>query len=242
MKICVAQTRPIKGNIQRNIENHKRIIGLALAKGADTIIFPELSVTGYEPELANELATSPEDDRFDEFQKISDISQVTIGVGVPIKNNMGISITMVLFRPHQPRQTYAKKYLHADEEPYFASGEGSVGFIGEKKNVALAICYEIFIPEHAETAFKNGAEMYIASVAKSVKGMDKAIERLAQIAEEYTITVFMANCVGYCDNFECGGKTSVWNKKGLLQGQLNDTSEGILILDTDTQELIQKTL
>jgi len=70
--------------------------------------------------------------------------------------------------------------------------------------------------------------------------MANAIKRLAEIAEKYSIAVLMANCVGYCDNFECGGKTSIWNKKGLLAGQLNDTDEGILIFDTDTQELIQK--
>lgn len=54
--------------------------------------------------------------------------------------------------------------------------------------------------------------------------------------------VSMANCIGHCDNFECGGKTSVWNNKGLLVGQLNDTDEGILMLETDTQELIRKTI
>jgi len=58
MKICVAQTRPVKGDIQSNIENHKKFIDLAVSGGADTIIFPELSLTGYEPELAKELATN----------------------------------------------------------------------------------------------------------------------------------------------------------------------------------------
>ena len=52
MKICAAQTRPVKGNIQQNIENHKKLINLAVVNGADIIIFPELSITGYEPELA----------------------------------------------------------------------------------------------------------------------------------------------------------------------------------------------
>ena len=50
MKICVAQTRPIKGDIQSNIDHHKRLIDLAVSNGADTVIFPELSLTGYEPE------------------------------------------------------------------------------------------------------------------------------------------------------------------------------------------------
>jgi len=242
MKICVTQTRAIKGDIAVNIINHKKFIDLALSHGADTIIFPELSITGYEPELAKELATTPDDRRFDDFQKISDAGQITIGIGVPIQNNTGISISLVFFGPNKPRQTYSKKYLHQDEEPFFVSQESALGLIGKNNNAALAICYEISIPEHAENAFKCGAETYIASVAKSVGGMEKATSRLAEIARQYAMTVLMANCVGYCDNFECGGKTSVWNSQGLLLGQLNDTDEGILIFDTDTQELMQKTI
>ncbi len=53
------------------------------------------------------------------------------------------------------------------------------------------------------------------------------------------MTVIMSNCVGYCDNFESGGKSSAWNNKGVLAGQLNDRDEGILIFDTGTQEITE---
>jgi len=56
------------------------------------------------------------------------------------------------------------------------------------------------------------------------------------------MTVLMSNCVGHCDNFDCGGKTSIWNNKGMLLGQLDDTNEGILIIDTTTQVVIEKTI
>ena len=242
MKICVAQTRPVKGDIQSNIENHKKLIELAVSYGADTVIFPELSITGYEPELAKELATDPDDSRFDDFQKISDTKQITIGVGVPTKNKTGISISMVLFQPRKARQMYSKKCLHSDEEPFFVSGQNSIGLIGNKANIALAICYELSVPEHAENAFQSGAGIYIASVAKSADGVEKAVRRLSEIANKYSMTVLMSNCVGHCDNFESAGKSSVWNDKGLLLGQLNDANEGIIIIDTDTQEVIEKTI
>lgn len=69
MKICVAQTRPVKGDIQSNIDDHKKLIEIAVSNGADTVIFPELSLTGYEPKLSRELATNQDDNRFDDFQK-----------------------------------------------------------------------------------------------------------------------------------------------------------------------------
>ena len=242
MKICVAQTRPIKDDIQSNIANHKKLIDLAVFNGADTVIFPELSITGYEPELSKELATDRDDSRFDYFQMIADTKQITIGIGVPTKNNIGICISTIIFQPHQARKTYSKKYLHPDEEEFFVSGKNQDSWLGSKTNIALAICYELSIPAHAEDAFKHGAEFYIASVAKSVNQVDKAIERLSEIASQYSMTVLMSNCVGQSGGMECGGKTSLWNNKGLLLGQLDDTNEGVIIIDTDTHEIIQKTI
>ena len=242
MKICVAQTRPIKGDVRSNIENHKKLINLAASGGADTIIFPELSLTGYEPELAKALATNQDDSRFDDFQKISDTGKITIGVGVPTKNNTGICIGMVLFQPHKARQLYLKQYLHPDEEEFFVGGKNSPGLMDTKPKVALAICYELSVTEHSENAFKSGAEIYIASAVKSVNGIDKALGRLSEIGDKYSMTVLLSNCIGHSGGYDCAGKTSIWNNKGLLIGQLSDTSEGILIVDTDTGEILEKTL
>lgn len=242
MKICVAQTRPIKGNIQSNIDNHKELIDLAISSGANMIVFPELSITGYEPELANELATHKDDNRFDDFQKISDAKQIAIGVGVPIRTPTGIYISLVIFQPQKARQLYSKQYLHSDEEPFFVSGPNTTGLINIETNIALAICYELSVPQHSEDAFKNGAEVYVASVVKSVGGVEKAIQNLSDIAKKYVMTVLMANCIGECDGYECGGKTSIWNNKGTLLGQLNDTHEGILMIDTNTQKITQQIL
>jgi predicted amidohydrolase len=235
MKICVAQTRPVTGDIAANIEYHKTFISLAAANGADVIIFPELSLTGYEPSLAKELATDATDERFETFQLLSDAKQITIGIGVPIKSAGGIHISMVLFQPNKPRQVNSKKYLHADEEPFFVSGDNILGLVINDKPIALAICYEIAVPQHAEDASQSGAQVYIASVAKTVKGVEKAWTGLSAIASKYGMTVLLSNCVGMCEDGECGGRSAAWNNKGSLLGELDDTEEGILILDTDTQ-------
>ncbi|HJQ24797.1 MAG TPA: carbon-nitrogen hydrolase family protein [Blastocatellia bacterium] len=242
MRICAAQTRPFRGDVERNIESHRRLIALAIANGADTIFFPELSITGYELVLAGELATHPDDSRLDVFQEIADSRQITIGVGLPTRNMPRPAITMVLFQPHQARQTYSKKYLHTDEEPFFSSGHSSVGLLGGASNIALAICYEISVPEHAEQASESGAQIYVACVAKTVRGVEQAAQRLSDIAKRYSMMVLMSNCVGESGDGVCGGRSSVWNERGLLLGQLNDTGEGVLIFDTDTQEVIRQTI
>ncbi|HBK71190.1 MAG TPA: carbon-nitrogen hydrolase family protein [Flavobacteriaceae bacterium] len=241
MKICVAQTKPIKGNIQKNIENHIRLIKLAVSEEADVIIFSELSLTGYEPELAQKLAVNKEDTRFDDFQKISSVDQIIIGVGLPIKKGTGVCIGMLIFHPDKERQVYFKQYLHAGEDEFFSSGNNLINLIyGE--SIAPAICYELSVPMHSERAFKRGAAFYMASVVESVEGVDKSIEKLAEIAKKYSMTVFMSNCISKTGIYNAAGKTSIWNKKGELLKQLNHNKEGVLILDTASDKTLSKYL
>ena len=242
MKICIAQTKPIKGNVSANIEAHKEFIDLALALNAEAILFPELSLTGYEPELAKKLATNQNDSRLDIFQQICDDKHIVIGLGLPTATESKIRISMIIFEPNNPRQTYSKQQLHSDEFPFFENGVGQVIIEANDSNIAPAICYESLKPSHAENAVKLGANVYLASVAKPAHGIVKAFEHYPGIAKQYAMPVLMSNCVGYCDNFLSVGKSAVWTRNGELVGQLDDKTEGILIFDTETEGIIKRNL
>lgn len=240
MKICVAQTKPVKGDIPANILAHEKLIALAVEEGAQMIIFPELSITGYEPALANELATHENDNKLNNFQNISDTKNIIIGVGMPLRSDDGVMIGMIIFQPHKSRQTYSKQYLHEDEFPFFVQAKPQSIFKVKNQKIALAICYELSVEEHERNVFNDDVELYIASVAKTSAGVEKAVERLSEIALKYSVPVLMSNCIGYCDNFKSAGHSSVWNNKGELLTQLNGTDEGLIMLDTATQQVIQK--
>lgn len=236
MKISVAQIESSKGNIQRNIETHINWIKLAISEKVDLIVFPELSITGYEPELAQELAMDEKDLRLDEFQKISDANKILIGLGVPIKSETGILISMVIFQPKQKRKIYSKQILHLDEQPYFVKGDGQLILTVENKSIAPAICYESLQNVHLENSIMLGAEIYLASVAKSQNGVEKAYIYFPKIAEKYSIPVIMANNIGFCDTFLGAGQSAVWDKKGELIAQLDGKNKGLLIFDTETEQ------
>jgi predicted amidohydrolase len=237
MIVSVAQTRPIKGKIQANIATHIYFIERAAALGAKFLIFPELSLTGYEPELAKELAISLEDGRLDEFHRWSDMNGITICLGAPTKSKTGIRISMIVFQPDQPRQIYSKQHLHSDEFPYFKEGDRQLILTVDHQKMAPAICYESLQAEHAEVANRMGAEVYVASVAKSQSGINKATAHYPEIAKKYAMPVLMSNCVGFCDNFLSVGQSGIWSKEGILVGQLDDKTEGLLFWDTETQEV-----
>ena len=240
MKICIAQTRAVKGDIEANLVNHKKVIELSASHGAKMIIFPELSLTGYEPELANALATNKDDEQLNELQQASDEKNIMIGAGIPVRSGKDVLIGMIIFRPLQPRQTYFKQYLHPDEEPWFVKGLSRQILEGFNDHIALAICYEISVPDHARRAHESGAKIYIASVAKTVEGMERAFGTLAATAKKYSMVVLVSNCVGECEGKEAGGRSAIWNDKGMLLEQLNDKDEGIIIFDTNTMETIKE--
>jgi predicted amidohydrolase len=58
------------------------------------------------------------------------------------------------------------------------------------------------------------------------------------MAKKNSVPILMANCVGYCDNFLSVGATAVWSKKGALIEKLDDKSEGILVFDTETEQVV----
>lgn len=238
MKICLAQTQAVTGDIPQNIANHLQFVKRAVAQQANMIIFPELSLTGYEPTLAQALALQPDDPKLDVFQAQADAGVITICVGVPTQSEPLPGISLIIFQPEQPRHLYTKQFLHADELPFFTAGPQTVGHIGLQNEVALAICYELSVSEHAQAAASSGAQFYLASVAKYARGVKAAHGRLAQIAQTYQMTTLMVNCVGLADGGMCAGGTAVWHRNGQLLAQLDDSSEGLLIFDTISQEVI----
>lgn len=248
MKICAAQFRPIAGDIAKNIESHRSLIELAASQQADLIFFPELSLTGYEPALAKELATQPDDSRWDLFQELSDAHGIIISVGLPLLSDTsaaidraantrvpGIQIGMIFFQPRQPRVWYAKQQLHSDELPYFVPGDKQLLLQTHGHTLAPAICYESLQPDHAANAARCGTDIYLASVAKPDRGIVKAFAHYPAIAKQHSLTVLMANSVGPSDNFISAGQSAVWNNRGELVSQLTDRDEGLLVFDTDSR-------
>lgn len=242
MKICIAQTTSLKGSIPENIENHLEMIRHAIIEKADLIIFPELSITNYEPELAKDLAINPNDAVLNPFEELSNQHRITIGIGMPTLSNEEINISMIIFQSGQKRQTYSKQILHSDEVPYFACGEQDLILKIKQKKVAFGICYESLQRKHFIKAYESGADIYIASVAKSQEGLNTASNYFPTLAHEFKTPILMSNSVGPCDNFVSVGQSSVWDDTGKLLAQLGTKNQGFIIYDSRAGSVAVKNL
>lgn len=239
MKICVVQTRPIQGSVEQNIEAHLNAVNLAAKHEANCIFFPELSLTGYEPKLAKELASTKDDPRLTSLKALSSTYNLLIGLGMPLQGEKGIEIGMILLLPHRPPLTYSKQYLHEDEVPYFVHGKGNIVLSVSKERLSPAICYESLLPAHATRAAGFGSNVYVASVAKPQKGIEKAYQHFPDIAKRHGMHVVMSNCIGPSDDFISAGQSAVWSSEGKLISSLDETTEGLIIYDTITGEAIE---
>jgi len=235
MRVCAVQLSPIAGDIDKNVLRHMPLLDLASSHGAGLVFFPELSLTGYEPRLAKEVAIDQNDRRLDAFQDLADTRDIIIGVGAPTRCPAGIRISMIVFQQGKERLTYSKRQLHSDELPFFVHGDEPVFLSAQGHTFAPAICYESLQPGHADDAATAGADIYLASVAKSDRGVAKGYAHYPAIARQHSMTVLMANCLGPCDDFVAVGQSAIWNSAGEIAVKIDEEREGIVMIDTTTR-------
>jgi predicted amidohydrolase len=227
MRIALAQIRPVVGDIAHNLQLHLRLAQQAGQAGAELLVFPELSLTGYEPSLATALASTPNDAQWSDFQKIANLYNIKICVGMPLRVGANVAIGMGIFGPGQAPEAYYKQYLHSDETPFFVEVR-QPKLLAETPCVVPAICYELSVEAHLEAALSSGVEVYLASVAKSDRGVEQAYKRLAGVAQRHGIYALMVNGVGPCDDFVGAGQTAIWDRSGRCIAQLDSQEEGLL--------------
>jgi len=238
MKLCAVQLASLKGDLPGNLQRHLVCIEQAAALGAELVVFPELSLTGYEPSVARQAALPVTSARLDPLQAACDRLGITVAVGLPLPTPDGIRIGMPVFCPDAPRQAYAKQRLHDDELPYFTPGHQALLLEVGEHRVAPAICYESMFMAHAAVARERGADLYLVSVAKTAKGIREGYAHYPEVARELGMPVLMANCVGPADTFIGAGGSAAWDSQGHLLASLDDHSEGLIVLDTRSASAI----
>lgn len=174
----------------------------------------------------------PIDRRFDDFQALSDRDGMLIAVGAPTKGTKGTEISMLCFQPRLERTSYSKQQLHPDELPFFTAGTEQLVLRHADQVLAPAICYESLQVGHAEQAAASGAGVYLASVAKSERGVTSAYSHYPKIAEKHSMTVLMANFVGSADTFIGAGRSAIWSSDGDLVCSADAFQEALVAYDT----------
>ncbi|EHJ9995348.1 carbon-nitrogen hydrolase family protein [Vibrio parahaemolyticus] len=237
--ISLAQIPIVRGDLCGNIENHIKMIKKSSSYKADVVVFPELSLTGYELDLVAELAFSPEPLSFKELSQASVENKIIVIAGCPLKANNSSKPTIgaVVCFPDGLVQFYSKQYLHEGEEKYCSFGTTDYFFTVNGHQIALAICADFTTPEHSQRVKKLGADAYVVSALISGNGFTPDSKILSEIALEHRIPVLLSNHISETGGWETCGKSSVWDSFGKLVISSSEKESGLVLCTIAGNEL-----
>lgn len=241
MILAAAQTKPKRGDIESNLSDHYELIKLAAQKGADLIVFPELSITGYERENAAELAFAKDDSRIEHLKELAVEHNIIIVAGAPVQTASELFIGEFIIFPDNSVSIYTKQFLHEGEDEFFQSSFDYNPVITiENQKISFAICADIDNPLHPKNASEKETSIYIASIFFSPNGIPNAYRDLQSYAEKHKMNVLMSNFSGESWGYPSGGKSAFWNNIGELVAQMNDSDSGLLLVESQNDNWTSK--
>lgn len=111
--IAVAQTCAVPGDVAANLHQHLQLARVAIAGGAEVVVIPELSLTGYELEQADALAFQRVDDRLAPLLVLAHRAGVTIIAGAPVRLGSALHIGAAVMDADGGLTWYTKRHLGA---------------------------------------------------------------------------------------------------------------------------------
>ncbi len=230
--IAAAQSASLAGDVPGNVSRHLRCGEIAAERGVRLLVFPELSLIGYELELAGEHVIHPDSSELDPLRRLARDACMTIVAGGPLPGEAGaLHIGALAFRPDGTVSTYTKEHVHASEEHVFTSGPGGALLTIEQTSVALAICADASHPSHAAKAAAAGADVYAVGVMITEDAYARKTGLLAGYAREHKMAVVMANYSGVTGGEASAGKSAIWSEDGRVVAKSQGTDEELIIAE-----------
>jgi predicted amidohydrolase len=238
--IAVAQTCPVPGNVGANLEEHLRLAGCAASEGAQLVLFPELSLTGYEIGLADRLAFSEDDARLTPLTDVAASRGISVIAGAPVRIGARLHIGAFVVSPDRMVRLYTKQRMGAfseaarcdgvvppPEATVFEPGDRNplIGFAG--RTAAVAICADVGQPLHPLRAAERGAEAYLASMFVIPSEFEGESLRLSRYAAGHSMIVALANFGSATGGLASAGRSSIWSATGELLIQLGEGGAGV---------------
>lgn len=251
LRLAVHQFAPELGRVD---ENARRIAETAANSGADVVLTPELSLTGYDvgddaAELGIALdagAPLPE--------ALHDASDVVVGLvdmgadGVPYNAAVHVRGGSVLFRH---RKVYLPTYGMFDEGRFFGRGDRVEAYdLGGGWRAALLVCEDFWHPALTYLAAIQGVHLLMIQAAGPGRGVwtgsadggrfrsTEAWTRIARTAAHvYGIYVALANRVGAEGGVVFAGESLIVGPTGEVLAQAPSEGEAVIAAELSLDEV-----
>lgn len=231
-KVALAQISCKRGDKAENIRKVEDKVTEAKQQGAELVIFPELSLTGYTVrDQIYELAETIPGPSTSVLEKLARKTGTYIVFGMPElseKTQATIYNAAVLIGPDGLIGKYRKMYLptHSvfEEKRYFRPGYQTAVFETELGKIGLIICYDIFFPEVSRLTRLKGARLIVCISASPAVRRTFFETLTAARAMENTTFLAYVNLVGIEDGLQFWGGSRLIgpNGKVLVKAKYNE--------------------
>lgn len=226
---AAAQITSVRGDVAANITMHQRYMERAATEGADLLVFPELSITGYEMDLAAELQTDVDDPLFGPLQELAQKAGMLTMVGMPIRAESGKPYLGSILLGGDAPVAYNKIHVHTSEEDYFQPADRHVVIPHKGRSVGFAICADLNFASHAAGAYAAGADIYAVGALVSADGWSREEAMLKGYARDHDMPVVFANYASKSGPLTPVGHSSVWAPGGEAVVQAAGCEEVLII-------------
>ena len=240
LTLAAAQTLSIAGDVEANIARHRVFMQAAAEQGVQLLVFPELSLTGYEPTLAADLAIAPDAPVLAPLREMARELQLTAVVGMPIRlaPQADVLIGALVLGADGSLAVYTKQHLHPGEDVAFAAGQGGEALEWGNDRIALAVCADFSHASHPRHAAQAGANVYAAGVLISEGGYAKDSALLQGYTAKHRLLVLMANHGGPSGGWACAGRSAIWAADGRLLAAVPGVGEALVIARRDDEHWV----
>ena len=232
LRIAAVQCVSHPGDIARTIAEHAAQIEAAAEDGATVVVFPELSLTGYEPDLIDlhGIRIAVDDPVLQPLSRICQQRRVHALVGVPTAGTALPQIGVLHIDDRGAvRPAYAKQHLHVGEIGIFGAGpSGALLDIGGWK-LALSICSDAAVPAHPAAARRAGADAYLVAGLYLIGAEQRLAQQMEQ-ASRQGLWVLLAQYSGGTGGGPACGRSGGWRPDGSEAVRLG-AGPGIAVMD-----------
>ena len=243
MRVAVHQFAPAHGDVARNVTSIAAAVVRAAAAGADLVVAPEMSLTGWALPIAEDRARFVEQVERDALPELAALAverHVAIVVGGPVRAGAhmdsgptGAANAVVLLAPDGQRTVYRKLHLFGDERNWWTPGDRAiVGAIAGNVRVGLTICYDAEFPEVPRMTRLAGADVLAVPTTNMTPYEHDQEVIFATRALENECPVIVANRVGSEQGWHYFGRSLVLDQRGCVVGRAGQR-EQLLIADIE---------
>jgi predicted amidohydrolase len=214
--IAVAQPPVAPLDVAANATTHAAAVR---ASAARVVVFPELSLTGYE--LAAPLLAE-DDPRLAPLVEACAATDTIALVGAPVA---GPFIATLAVDGNGARIAYRKQHVGHTENERFQSGPGPEVLTVDGWRLGLAICRDIGIADHAAELAELGIDAYVAAAVDLPEADVVMAERARRISTTYGVWVAVSGFAGPTGGTfaQTAGRSGIWAPDGTVAARAGRT-------------------